>query len=141
MKKKEWLVKNGYLPKGSENVRGRLSGEHVALIEAAVAGGEHIEGFSVVSKPTAATDKPTTVERVKHADTIADTPEETVPEQFNIAMVGDKVIGNRTVCDVCKRSLNFHICQSPRVMDNGVSSVVSFKPRPNAENYRPNRWW
>ena len=37
MKKKEWLVKHGHLPAGSENKRGRISAEHVALLEEAVA--------------------------------------------------------------------------------------------------------
>lgn len=139
MRPKEWLVKNGHLPAGSENARGRISAVNIELLKAAVAGGAYIEGYSAsVPKSSDSTPK---AERVAVVDAIADTPEETVPEQYNVAMVGDKVIGMRTVCDACKRSLNFHICDSPRVMDNGVSSVVRFKSRKDPESYRPNRWW
>lgn len=139
MRPKEWLVKNGHLPAGSENARGRISASNIELIKAAVAEGVSIEGYSV-SKPMASTDKPVTVSRTAETTGVIENPEETVPERYNIAMVGNEVIGNRTVCDVCRRSLNYHICSSPRVMYNGVQSVVTFKPRPNPEKFQ-NRWW
>jgi hypothetical protein len=137
MRPKEWLVKNGHLPAGSENARGRLSRENIERIEAAVAAGANIEGYS---RTAASEAKPAKVERTE-STMLGETPQETVPEKYNVALVGDKVIGNRTVCDVCKRSLNFHICDSPTVMYKGTPSVVRFKSRPNPETYRPNRWW
>jgi hypothetical protein len=141
MRPKEWLVSKGHLPAGSENARGRISRDNIALIEAAVAGGAHIEGYSV-SKPTSSVEKPVITKVKPGGDApIGETPQETVPEQYNIAMVGTTDVGNRAVCDTCHRSLNFHICDRPRVMYNGVSSVVVFKSRPNPEAYRPNKWW
>ena len=140
MRPKEWLVKNGHLPEGSENARGRLSRENIARIEAAVAAGANIEGYS--RQGVASTVEPPKVTKTTvAAEGIGETPQETVPEKYNVAYVGNQVIGNRTVCDNCHRSLNFHICGSPKVMYNGVPSVVEFKSRPNPEAYRPNRWW
>lgn len=139
MRPKEWLVKNGHLPAGSENARGRISAANIELLKAAVAGGVSIEGYSVsVPKSSNSTPK---VERVAVSSGVTENPEETVPERYNVAMVGDTVIGNRTVCNVCHRSLNFHICESPTVMYNGAPSVVRFKSRKDPESYRPNRWW
>jgi hypothetical protein len=139
MKKKEWLVKNGHLPKGSENVRGRLSAAHVALIEAAVANGEHIEGYQV-SKPTASVDKPAVVAvKPSSGTTIADIGEPTFPENQWRAFVGGNEIGMRTVCDNCHCSIVYCRDNSPAVMYNGDRALVTLKPR-NDPNWRP-RWW
>jgi hypothetical protein len=144
MRPKEWLVKNGHLPAGSENARGRISRENIALIQEAVAKGASIDGY--LRTAVASEVQPAVVERVTPASggnsgVDGETPQETVPEKYNRAFVGDHEVGMRTVCDVCRRSLNFHLCDSPKVMDNGVSSVVVFKARKNPESYRPNERW
>lgn len=138
MKAKEWAKANGF-----PNVtlgKGRMPSDARAAVEAYVASGGLIEGYSV--KASLSTDKPATVERVSATAKVVDADvEETVPERFNVAMVGDASVCMRTVCDVCKRSLNFHICESPKVTYKGVSSVVVFKSRKNPETFRPNKWW
>lgn len=130
MKPKEWLKANGHI---TEIGRGRMSREHIALVEAAVASGVAIEGYAVSSKPANA-DKP--VERVAvDSKTIADIGEPTRDERSLMAYrveEGKNVeIGMRTVCNACGSSLTYCGDASPRVwIDHERQAVVNFKPRP-----------
>lgn len=127
MKPKEYLLKHGHI---TSIGRGRLSREHIAIIEQAVSEGVSIEGYSV-SKPTAAVaDKPT-VERVQRdPNTIPDVPDETRPESSWQAYANDREVGMRTVCNVCGSSLSYCPCSEPKVwVDYDRQAVVYFKPR------------
>ncbi len=133
-------MKNGHLPTGSENARGRLSRANIELIEAAVAGGARIEGYGTVTTLSSA---PAKVERVAATTAIADIGEPTRPEKYFRAFVGTQEIGTRTVCanEWCRSSLTYCKCDSPQVwVDTDVRAVVTFKPRSNPETFR-NRWW
>lgn len=135
MRAKEWLKANGF-PDISVG-KGRMSNEQRQAVEAAVARGVRIDGYSVSSAPTA---EPK-VERVAVARVIADIGEPTRPEKYNMAYVGKVEVGMRTVCLNCRCSLNYCKCESPRVVvDHNTEGVVTFKSRPDPEAFR-NRWW
>lgn len=124
MKPKEYLVKHGHM---KEAGRGRLSKEHIAIIEAAVKGGALIEGYSI-STPT--NDEPAEVKRSAAVD-VYDVPDEKRPERDWEARLEDgSSIGMRTVCNTCKNSLNYCLCAYPLVwMGHNHESAVSFMPR------------
>ena len=137
MRAKEWLKANGF---PDINLgKGRLSNEQRTAVEAAVAKGVRIDGYQATTNVGAEAPK---VERVSPGvTTIADIGEPTRPEAYWIATAGDQVVGNRTVCLNCRCSLTYCKCESPRVnLDYNKVGVVSFKPRPNPEDYRV-RWW
>lgn len=147
---KEWLVKNGHLPAGSENARGRISRENIALIEAAVASGVDILGYS--RSGPASTVEPPKVERAaaQPATVVADIGDPTHPElerregglYLREAFAGTVNVGMRTVCNNCKRSLTYCLCESPKVwVDHSTESVVNFRTRKVPDDYRVNRWW
>lgn len=149
MRPKEWLVKNGHLPPGSENARGRISADNIARIHEAVAAGVRIDGYSVAG--SASTPEPK-VERVSttSGNEVADIGDPTRPElqtreggvYLTEAFAGNHSIGMRTVCNNCRRSLTYCPCESPLVwVDTDTSSVVTFKSRKVPDNYRVNRWW
>lgn len=128
MKPKVWLVKNGHLPAGSENVRGRLSLAHKALIEEAVSKGALIDGF------VKSTDATARVERVA-ADRVVDVPDVARDEDAWEA-VGKRndstffTVGMRTVCNGCHNSLTYCRCDTPRVWDGCEREVfITFRPR------------
>lgn len=128
MKPKEYLLKHGHIDSIG---RGRLSREHIAIIEKAVAEGVNIEGYSVSSKPTAETPK---VAREPRADTIPDVPDESRPEKnwqaYRKSGVDIVDVGMRTVCNNCGSSLTYCRCPKPVVwVDADIEAVVYFKPR------------
>ena len=127
MKPKHALVKDGFLPKGSENVRGRLSLAAKNRLAELVAMGWDIEGFSI-NKATAAVEK-----RPKNdPNTVIDIPDESRSEFLWRAYAGGREIGMRTACNTCKASLTYCRCQSPRVwLDYDREVMVVFKPRKN----------
>lgn len=127
MKPKEYLVKHGHM---KEAGRGRLSKEHIAIIEQAVKSGAFIEGYSI---STPANDEPAEVKRAPAVD-VYDVPDEKRPERdWEARRVNDQtLIGMRTPCNVCKNSLNYCLCQFPMVWVNHIhQSEVVFEPRKN----------
>lgn len=127
MKPKEYLVKEGHIKVAG---RGRLSRENIAIIEAAVARGVAIEGYSVSTPATAS--EPAEVKRAAPAVDVYDVPDEKRPERdWEAVRVNDQtVIGMRTVCNVCRNSLNYCWCQFPMVWaGHNHQSEVYFKPR------------
>lgn len=146
MKPKVALVKSGFLPPGSENVRGRMSAAAIAECERLVREeGYQIQGFTL-SKPTASADKSSEakVERVStDPNAIIEIPEETRPESSWVAYYyhdGKAVeVGMRTVCNLCRASLTYCHCDMPRVwLDHKSEGVVRFKERTSP---LPNRKW
>lgn len=136
MKPKVALVKDGFLPEGSENKRGRLSGEAIERCKALAAQGWAIDGYSVSeeSTPTAPV-----VEKVKaDPNAVADVPDQSRSETDWQAHTDTGKVGMRTVCNVCRNSLTYCWCPHPVVwVDAGVESVVEFKPRTTPIP----RWW
>lgn len=133
MKPKVALVKDGFLPPGSENKRGRLSGAAIERCKELAASGWAIEGYvSSKSDNTAPV-----VEKVKAqapGKEIADIGNPLRDESYWEAYANDtegvKSIGMRTVCNVCGTSLTYCPCKSPRVwLDYDREAVVNFKPR------------
>lgn len=134
MKPKVALVKDGYLPPGSENKRGRLSGDAIERCKVLAAQGWDIEGY-VSSKPTEGAAP--VVEKVKvqaGSKEIADISEPFRDEGYWKAYGnhnGTNIpIGMRTVCNQCGNSLTYCPCKSPRVwVDYDAQVVVNFTPR------------
>lgn len=130
LKPKVALVKDGFLPAGSENKRGRLSLAAIERLKVLAANGVAIEGYSV-SKPSDSTAAPV-VTRVKHdPNVIAELIPQTRGEDL-IPMVNGKVwpIGIKGCCNTCKVSLTHCPCPSPKVwLDFQTEAVVTFKPR------------
>jgi len=125
MKPKAALVKDGFLPPGSENVRGRLSGAAISRCEELAAKGWKIDGFMASSQTK-------TVVRVPKPDPerVFDIPDETRNESYWRAFAGDGEIGMRTVCLRCNSSLTYCPCPSPVVwLDFQTQGTVTFKPR------------
>lgn len=136
MKPKEWLKANGHIP--DANVRGRMSREHKALIEDAVAQGVAIDGYEVVKAKPATSTKPATapaVERVAGtgAKVIADIGEpyrdERALKAYWVKDGKNLPIGMRTVDENCGNSLTYCFCPNPRVrvLDNDGPVMVLFK--------------
>lgn len=134
MKPKDWLLANGHI---KEITRGRMSREHIALIEQAVRDGEQIDGYAVSTAVRTPADTPTPpkVEKVaKPSERIADVPDETRPESsweaYTYYNGAKKDIGMRTVCNTCGNSLTYCPCRTPMVnLDDGGVGLVSFKVR------------
>ncbi len=139
MKPKVALVKSGFLPAGSENTRGRLSGAAIAECERLVGEGWAIDGYSVVkSENTLAKSDgpaPVLVKKTATADPsrIADVPDESRPESVwraSTEVDGKAVpVGMRTVCNACHNSLTYCRCSEPRVwVDHDRQGTVNFHP-------------
>lgn len=131
MKPKEWLFKHGHI---TEIGRGRLSREHIALIQEAVKAGTHIEGYSVSSVPaTAGKPEKAVVKTPKpSSDTVADIGEPLRDERTLEAFSGTKSVGMRTVCNICRNSLTYCFCPQPRVwVDFDREGMVEFRVRKN----------
>lgn len=130
MKPKEWLYKHGHI---TEIGRGRMSREHIALIEQAVRDGETIEGYAVSTVQPKSQDEKSApaVEKVAiNANRVIDIPDETRPESSWTAHTSEGEVGMRTVCNVCKSSLTYCPCAQPRVwISHESEGVVFFKPR------------
>lgn len=122
MKPKVALVKDGFLPPGSENKRGRLSADAIARLKELAAGGMSIEGYSVSSDNT--------VEKVAvDPNKVYDIPNESRPEDSWTAHTTEGPVGMRTICNLCHGSLNYCHCPHPRIwVDFDREAVVYFKP-------------
>ena len=125
MKPKVALVKDGFLPPGSENVRGRLSLAAIERLKELAAAGWNIDGYTVsVTKAKVSVSKEPT------GDFVADIPEESRSEFDWQAFAGSKEVGMRTCCNICRASLTYCRCERPRVwLDFNRESMVVFKPR------------
>lgn len=143
MKPKEALVKDGFLPAGSENTRGRLSGAAIARCKELVALGWDIEGYANSSTPNS-TPTAATVERVKvetGVKTIADIGPALRDETALIARFQGKTIGMRDVCAQCGNSFTYCPCTNPvKWIDSDTVGAVTFHPRP-ANAPQPNKFW
>ena len=137
MKPKAALVKDGFLPAGSENKRGRMSAAAIARCEELVSQGWKIEGFAASSaKPAdaSAAAKPT-VERVKtDPNRLVDVPDMRRDERDWTARVTvdgkSREIGFRTVDNGCGNSLGWCYCPTSRVwVDSNREAVVEFVSR------------
>lgn len=128
MKPKEALVKDGFLPKGAENKRGRLSGAAIDRCKELAGQGWSIEGYEV-SQSTTSTGP--IVDKVKvDPNRIFDVPDVARDEDMWSAHTSEGEVGMRTVDNGCGNSLNYCRCQHPRVwIDHETEGVVVFKPR------------
>lgn len=127
MKPKEYLVKHGHL---AEAGRGRLSKEHVAIIQDAVSKGVFIEGYTrVKEEPKATAPVQPKVVKVPKED-IADIGEPLRDERSFTASSSGTPVGMRTVCNICRNSLTYCPCPAPRVwLDFDREGVVVFATR------------
>lgn len=133
MKPKEALVKDGFLPPGSENVRGRLSGAAIERCKELAAQGWNIEGYQSKAGESGVA----TVEKVKVATgskEIADIGHP-IHDEYEWEAYGNdggvvKDIGMRTVCLNCNSSLTYCPCKTPRVwLDFDRTVLVNFRLR------------
>ena len=133
MRPKEWLVKNGHLDKVG---RGRLSREHIALIEKAVAAGVKIDGYTVESKPKATAtgpDKPTAVVKRESHDPnrIVEPADYRYPENGYRAFEVETGVERsmRSACNGCSLSLVMCYCEVPTIVatDGGGSVAIEIK--------------
>lgn len=122
MKPKVALVKDGFLPAGSENKRGRLSGAAIERLKELAAAGQKIEGYSVSqSAPVDNSESTTVVTKEKAINTAG-----TVVEPFyrygedgvntHEAVTADgRVFDLKQACR-CGYSLVGHICEDPAIL-------------------------
>lgn len=138
MKPKVALVKDGFLPPGSENQRGRLSGAAISRLKELAAKGWTIEGYSV-TKPTTSAENAKVEKVAVDPNRIQETPPESRPEKDWQGFTTEGEVGMRTVCNTCRASLTYCPCQFPRVwLDCDTEAVVTFKPRTSP---LPNKRW
>lgn len=129
MKPKVALVKDGFLPAGSENKRGRLSGEAIARLKVLAGQGWDIEGYSVSRSADTAV-APTVTKVATDPNRVLDVPDEARSEDLWTAHTSEGSVGMRAVCNGCGNSLTYCRCQHPRVwVDYDREAVVFFKPR------------
>ena len=138
MKPKIALVKDGFLPAGSENVRGRLSREAIERCKELAGTGWKIEGYTVSQSDTAET--VITKSAPVDPNRVFDIPDEQRSEHEWEAFTSEGTVGMRTVCNTCGSSLTYCWCEKPRVwLDSATSGVVYFKTRKTP--LKTNRWW
>lgn len=138
MKPKQALVKDGFLPKGSENTRGRMSRKAIERCQYLVDHeGYTIDGFaksSAAGKPADESAKPEIVRVSVDPNRIADVPDplrdkrdwELVDKATGKPM---KYAGMCNVCNVCRNSFTYCPCQNPTVnsLDSTGPVAVAFK--------------
>jgi hypothetical protein len=134
MKPKQALVKDGFLPPGSENKRGRMSAAAIARCEELVAAGWKIEGFESVKPVSVSTDKPTTeVKRVSvDPNRLVDVPDALRSDKDFTLVRKDTgkpihAVGMRNVCEGCGSSFTYCPCPSPTFLDNTGRVPVEFR--------------
>lgn len=127
MKPKEALVKDGFLPAGSENKRGRISVAGIERCKELASQGWSIEGYTVSQSSDSTA--PVEVVKVKSdPNAVVDIPQPTRDLNAMTAHVGDQKIGMKTVCNNCRRSLTYCPCESPKVwVDHEHEGVVRFR--------------
>lgn len=135
MRPKQWLADNGHIADPTQ--RGRLSRDHIALIEDAVRNGAQIDGYAVsTAQPKTEAEKTAPkVEKVAtSSDRVADVPDVLRDESVWKAHTYDDgkavPVGMRTVCNTCGNSLNYCPCRTPTVwIDHERAGMVTFTLR------------
>ena len=125
---KDVLFKHGRIDKIG---RGRISKENHAWLEAYVAKGGKVDGYSVSSKPES---EPvvTKAQRVSEYGEVTLTHPEKDWEAWVRVDGKSYTVGMRTVCINCRNSLVGDRCGSPKVwVDFDTSALVEFKARVN----------
>lgn len=122
MKPKEALVKDGFLPPGSEKQRGRISLLADNRCKELAAAGWKIDGYE--SKGDA-------VEKVKSdPNAVIDIPAARIDERTVRAFTSEGEVGIRTVCNNSGVSMTYCPCPTHKVwLDHDREGVVYFKPR------------
>ena len=129
MKPKDALVKDGFLPEGSQNKRGRLSAAAIARCTELASQGWQIDGY--VTSQSASQDAPV-VKKVAQSNVkeVADIGEPYRDENYWTASADGHPVGMRTVDNVCGNSLTYCPCPHPRVwVDFDHEAVVQFSPK------------
>ena len=134
MKPKVALVKDGFIDgdhtwsRGDENKRGRLSKPAIERCKVLASEGWDIDGYTVSQSVSGES----TVSKVKSdPNAVSEIPPPTRDETTMTAWVGDKSVGMRTVCNNCRRSLPYCLCEQPKVwLDHINEGVVRFKSAP-----------
>lgn len=129
IKPKVALVKDGFLPAGSENKRGRLSAAAIERCKELAAAGMQIEGYSLKdSKVKDSAGKPEkTVVKEKVTN-----PASTVQEPFyrygedgvnthEAVTVDGRVYDLRQACH-CGYSLSGHVCDNPAILTENIKA-------------------
>lgn len=143
MKPKNALVKDGFLPPGSENKRGRLSGAAIARLKELAAKGWDIDGYSVTKSITPDT-APVVTRTPVEGKTLESIPDERRSENDWQASAlnrkGERVeVGMREVCHNCGSSFTYCYCpESVFRVDYDYPAVVRFAPRTTP---LPNKRW
>lgn len=136
MKPKAALVKDGFLPKGSENKRGRMSAAGIERCQYLVDHeGYTIEGFAKSSnagKPAAETAKPEIVRVKTDANRLLDVPDALRSDKDWTLVRKDTgkpihAVGMRNVCQGCGSSFTYCPCRQPSFLDNTGIVPVEFR--------------
>lgn len=135
MKPKVALVKDGFLPAGSENQRGRMSAAGIKRCEELVALGWQIDGFASVSKPSDDSKAAKTVARVSvDPNRIQDVPDP-LRDKRDWTLIEKstgkpmRYAGMCNVCQVCGNSFTYCGCANPTCnsLDSTAPVPVAFK--------------
>lgn len=136
MKPKAALVKDGFLPAGSENKRGRMSGPAIERCQHLVDHeGYAIEGFaksSAAGKPAVESAKPEIVRVKTDANRLVDVPDPLRDSRdWTLVRASDKkpihAVGMRNVCEGCGNSFTYCPCSVPKFLDNTGPVPVEFR--------------
>ena len=136
MKPKQALVKDGFLPAGSENKRGRMSGAAIERCQYLVDHeGYTIDGFaksSAAGKPAVESAKPEIVRVKTDTNRLVDVPEPLRhKEDFTLVRkdTGKPIhaVGMHNVCQGCNSSFTYCPCPSPTFLDNTGIVPVEFR--------------
>ncbi len=131
MKPKHALVKDGFLPKGSENQRGRLSKAAIERCKVLVSEGWNIEGYSVSDTPAPVSVSAPAAPKVVKAEAPANVKQVL---DFSViyerdaykAVAANGVYGMAEVCNNCRVSLVQCHCGDPHIL-GGIK--VKITPR------------
>ena len=141
MKPKQALVKDGFLPAGSENKRGRMSGAGIERCQYLVDHeGYTIEGFaksSAAGKPAVESAKPEIVRVKTDPNRLVDVPDALRSDKdWTLIRSSDKkaihAVGMRNVCQGCGNSFTYCPCRVPTFLDNTGIVPVEFRMKKGA---------
>jgi hypothetical protein len=127
MKPKVALVKDGFLPPGSENKKGRLSGAAIDRLKELAGQGWDIDGYAV--SKNADSNTVSVEKKAVDPNAVIDIPNIARDEREMRAFTTEGEVGMRTVDNICGASLTYCHCPHPRVwVDFDREAVVYFKP-------------
>jgi hypothetical protein len=136
MKPKQALVKDGFLPKGSENGRGRLSVKGAERCQYLVDHeGYTIDGFaksSASGKPAVESAKPEIVRVKTDPNRLVDVPDALRSDKdWTLVRKSDgkpiHAVGMRNICEGCGSSFTYCPCRVPTFLDNTGPVPVEFR--------------